>query len=175
MLEANAKPRFEKYFGDDRLAFVISLNLSRRHLDQSQRSMVAARLATMGKAPERTFRQLAKCLSKRLANMLNVGKRSVERARTVLNEGAPELTVLGRALTLTIPTAPGRERLDRARFVGWAKFLPSPRNVSRQHVMQEYIAIQVAGIFLDTLDANELTTGSQHVNVEHGTALCQAV
>lgn len=35
------------YQGDDAAAFVLSLNLNRRHLNESQRGMVAARLATM--------------------------------------------------------------------------------------------------------------------------------
>jgi hypothetical protein len=35
------------YIGDDPLSFVLSMNVRRRHLDESQRGMVAARLATM--------------------------------------------------------------------------------------------------------------------------------
>jgi hypothetical protein len=35
------------YRGDDPLSFVISLNLKRRHLDESQRAMVAKKLANM--------------------------------------------------------------------------------------------------------------------------------
>ncbi len=36
-----------QFDGADPLAFVVSLNLRRRHLDESQRAMVAAKLATM--------------------------------------------------------------------------------------------------------------------------------
>jgi hypothetical protein len=40
-------PEIETYTADDPLAYVISLNLKRRHLNESQRAMIAAKLATM--------------------------------------------------------------------------------------------------------------------------------
>ena len=88
-IEAGIEPRFEAFNGADPLAYVVSLNLQRRHLSQSQRAMVAAKIATLkdGQRPD-----LVQGLPiGRAAEMLNVGERSVARARAVLDEGIPEL------------------------------------------------------------------------------------
>ncbi len=45
--KAGVAPTFAPYEGGDPLAFVISLNLQRRHLDESQRAVVGWRIATM--------------------------------------------------------------------------------------------------------------------------------
>lgn len=75
-------------------AFIVSLNLHRRHLDESQRAMVAARLANMRQG-ERTDLQpsanLPKVSSANAAEMLNVAERSVTSARKVIDSGTPEL------------------------------------------------------------------------------------
>jgi len=42
--EAGVEPRFEQYTGDDPLAYVISMNIKRRHLDKGQCAMIAADL-----------------------------------------------------------------------------------------------------------------------------------
>jgi predicted NUDIX family phosphoesterase len=49
-LEAGVGHHTQTYMGADPLAYVLAQNLHRRHLNESQRSMVAARLATMEKA-----------------------------------------------------------------------------------------------------------------------------
>jgi hypothetical protein len=72
-------------------AHVISLNMKRRHLDESQRTMLATRIATLGDG-QRQVGQLADVpTQEQVVEMLNVGERTVRRAREVLNEGVPEV------------------------------------------------------------------------------------
>lgn len=80
---------------DGALRFIVSANLTRRHLDESQRAMVAARLATL-RDGVRSDRQGASIEAATLsqpaaATLLNVSRPSVQRARAVLDHGAPEL------------------------------------------------------------------------------------
>jgi N6-adenosine-specific RNA methylase IME4/ParB-like chromosome segregation protein Spo0J len=85
-------PRIE-YEGDDPLGFVISHNLTRRHLDASQRAMVAKRLETAKHGGDRKSDQSANLHLDRssAAEMLNVSPRSIATAATVIEQGAPEL------------------------------------------------------------------------------------
>lgn len=48
-LDAGVALRYRTYEHDDPAGFVVSLNLKRRHLSESRRTMVASRLATLGK------------------------------------------------------------------------------------------------------------------------------
>lgn len=88
---AGVMPLFEEYSGDDPVAFVVSKNVARRHLDESQRSIAAARIATL-KDGQRQVGQLAEVMTQgKAADLLNVGERSIRRAREVLDNGSPEL------------------------------------------------------------------------------------
>jgi N6-adenosine-specific RNA methylase IME4 len=79
------------YDGSDPVGFVISANLRRRHLDESQRAMVAAKLATLAHGGDRSKSPNGDLTQQQAADLLNVGKRSVERAAEVRDGGAPEL------------------------------------------------------------------------------------
>ena len=90
-LKAGIVPTFVPYRGDDPAGFVVSKNIHRRHLTESQRAMVAAKLATMRQGARTDLSPIGEMSQARAAELLNVGKRSVERATVVRDQGEPEL------------------------------------------------------------------------------------
>lgn len=80
-----------EYLDDDPVAFVISLNLKRRHLSESQRAMVAAKLANLGEGRPSETTPIGAVSQTDAALLLNVGHRSVQRAKEVRDHGAAEL------------------------------------------------------------------------------------
>ncbi len=91
-MEAGVEPRFQEWDGQGSLvAFVVSLNLHRRHLDTNQRAMVAARIATLTEGRPSKTASIEAVSQDDAADLMNVGRSSVQRAREVLEEGAEEL------------------------------------------------------------------------------------
>jgi site-specific DNA-methyltransferase (adenine-specific) len=91
---AGVEPRFIEYVGDDVTGFIIGQNIHRRHLDESQRAMVAARLATLKDGQRADLQGAQICAAKsqpEAAKMLNVSRRGVQNARQVIENGTPEL------------------------------------------------------------------------------------
>jgi hypothetical protein len=89
--EAGVEPLYDSYDGDDPLGFVVSQNVARRHLDDSQRAMIAARLENVkqgrpGKDASWLFSPVTRADA---AVMLNIGARSVARASEVLDKADP--------------------------------------------------------------------------------------
>lgn len=93
------EPKTEKFTGPDALAFVLSHNLKRRHLTESQRAMIAAKVATMrmqdtlkqNAAPSIDGAGLTKKDRVAAAAELHVGTASVDRAKRVQRDGIEEL------------------------------------------------------------------------------------
>jgi ParB-like chromosome segregation protein Spo0J len=78
----------------DPFRWVLSVNLHRRHLTESQRAMVAAKLATLKRGANQHSKEDAQICApsmEQAADMLSVGKRSVTNAKQVLESGSKEM------------------------------------------------------------------------------------
>ena len=72
--KAGVEPKFQEWNGKGSLvAFVVSLNLHRRHLNESQRALVAARIANLGEGGRVILPQLRQYLNQRPLNCLILG------------------------------------------------------------------------------------------------------
>lgn len=69
--------------------YIISMNLKRRHLNDSQRAMIANSLAKLGRGKSMNTAQAV--TQAQAAQMLNVSVDSIQRARLVETNGVPEL------------------------------------------------------------------------------------
>jgi ParB-like chromosome segregation protein Spo0J len=78
------------YTGDDPVGFVISRNVRRRHLDESQRAMVGARLATLPRGANQHAETSAPTQHE-AATLLHVSSDSIQTARKVQREGVQEI------------------------------------------------------------------------------------
>jgi ParB-like chromosome segregation protein Spo0J len=114
--DAGVEPRFESPDIDDPLAFVIRKNALRRHLNESQRSMAAAKAANMRQG-ERTDLQSkeGKSLSQEdAAKLFNVGTSSVQRAVLVIKHGRAELQQAVERGDISVSTAAEQVHAERA-------------------------------------------------------------
>ena len=98
---------------DDLIAFVISKNLRRRQLDESQRGLVAARLATMRQGARTDLAPIGAMSDSQAARALKVSERTVERGKKVIREGASELQLAVESGELRISTAAMLARLPK--------------------------------------------------------------
>lgn len=116
---AGVDVRMTQFVGTDPLAFVISKNLHRRHLNEAQRSMVAKKLATMrqGRPADKpaNLPVLPEVSQDEAAKMLNVSPRSVRHAAIVIDKGAPELAQAVERGAISVSTAAQLVDLPKAR------------------------------------------------------------
>jgi N6-adenosine-specific RNA methylase IME4 len=110
--DAGVEPNFVEYEGEDALSYVISLNLNRRHLNESQRAMIGARLANM--KGRRKVDQLDHFSNKDVSEKLNVGLASVKRAKQVQKEGIEDLQKSVETGKVSVSAASDIATLDKA-------------------------------------------------------------
>jgi len=81
---AGVKPHFVMFTGDDALSYVVSKNLARRHLNESQRAMVAAVISDAKKTQTPMSQAQA-------GQVVNVSDRSVRKAAKVVRSGQQDV------------------------------------------------------------------------------------
>ncbi len=96
-LEAGVEPRFTEWQGEGLpTELALSLNLHRRHLNESQRALVAARLAKLWEAQgldsvANLRRKSVGRVCEKAGRQVNISPRLVTYAAKVLDRGCPEL------------------------------------------------------------------------------------
>jgi N6-adenosine-specific RNA methylase IME4/ParB-like chromosome segregation protein Spo0J len=130
------------YAGDDPLGYVISLNLKRRHLNESQRAVVAAKLATLRRGDNQYTEGLP---IGRSSELLNVGERTIARAREVLDKGTPELAAAVERGQVSVSTAadvatlPQQEQIEIVAR-GEREILEAAKAIRAQKAEERYAA-----------------------------------
>lgn len=91
--ELDIKPKYETFEGteEEMLAFVISQNLHRRHLSESNRATIASCLANMPVGKPKGKKAAYSVTQPVAARLLNVSLRSVSSAKAIKENGSPLL------------------------------------------------------------------------------------
>jgi hypothetical protein len=109
--------RIEHYIGKDPLGFVLSMNLHRRHLTESQRAMVAAEIANLHQGEQKNSKPanlpVSPVSQANSAEMLNISERSVRDAVKVKDKAEPEIVEAVKAGKLPVSTAAKAAKLPK--------------------------------------------------------------
>jgi len=137
------EPSFEEYEGEDALGYVIALNLSRRHLDESQRAMIATRCATLkrgGKSDLNVEISTLKLSQKDAAARFNISRHSVIAARKVVERGTRELSDAVESGQIAVTVAAKIAQLDheqQAQIIADPKPEQAIKKIARQGKEQQ--------------------------------------
>lgn len=130
---AGVEPRFVDVETDNPIAYVVSKNLHRRHLNEGQRSSIAARLAAKPLGSNQHSSEGAQICAPsqaEAAGLLNVSRRSVQSAAAVHAQGVPELVAAVDSGTIAVSAA--------------AKLAERPPDVQRAAVAEGPVAVREA-------------------------------
>ena len=126
-LDAAVEPLFTEYKGRRPIDYVVSLNLKRRHLNESQRAMVAAKLADL-RDGQRADRVAGSIDLPTAAKMLNVSESSIKRAKTVQRGAAPEIVRAVESGDVSVSAAAQFAKLPRDKQAEQIEQAASPAN-----------------------------------------------
>jgi ParB-like nuclease domain len=89
--------QFTQYEGNDALGFVVSKNLHRRHLNESQRAMIAAQIANMTVGGDHSANlQKGQISQSKAAELMNVSTRSVAAGKIIEDPDLKEEVTSGK-------------------------------------------------------------------------------
>lgn len=111
---AGVKPIYAEFAGSDPLSFVLSKNLHRRHLSESQRAIAAAMIVDWERGVNQVTVGSANLPTRRAAEKLSVSERAVTAARRVREHGAPELIDAIRAGKVSVHAGEALSELQHA-------------------------------------------------------------
>lgn len=114
--DAGVEPNLVEYEGEDALSYVISLNLNRRHLNESQRAMIGAKLANMqvGDNQHGSANLPTLTSNKDASEKLNVSERIIRSAKQVQKEGIEDLQKSVESGKVSVSAASDIATLDKA-------------------------------------------------------------
>lgn len=135
-IQIGVEPKFETYEGADVVALIVSLNLKRRHMSESQRAMVAAKLANLSVGANQhtgASANLPTLLSndeppppapvtqRQAADLLNVSDRAVRDAKVIQREAAPVVVAAVERGEVSVSAAAKaiKAEPDKAKQAGW--------------------------------------------------------
>jgi hypothetical protein len=115
------EPKFQEWSGSGSVvAFVVSLNLNRRHLNESQRAMVAQKITNMQRGDNQFSvgedTQICGSITQNhAAQLLNVSPRSISSAERIVRDGVPELIEKVEAGEISVSAASDLSKLPKYR------------------------------------------------------------
>ena len=108
------KPRIIKWDGKpgEEVAYVISQNVRRRHLNESQRGMIASKLAALPSGQRQAGKFAGVPTQAETAKMMQVSERTVRTARKVEKEAPANLTRLVKDGRMKLNAVESRQTLE---------------------------------------------------------------
>lgn len=112
-LEAGRKPRYDYYDGEDPIGYVVSANLARREMTTWERASAADELAKLGKGKPKSALGADYVTQSAAAQECGTSTRSVQQAKQVKENAAPELIEALDAREISLRDAEQIAKLER--------------------------------------------------------------